>query len=86
MFYIQCYLLCILLSLLFLFFLCTQSWINPIPKRIQAKTIIIVLYLPTKIAKDDKTVAPPTQTANEVSQQQLVPNMKANALPKNDFL
>lgn len=40
----------------------------------------------TNLAKTVKNVAPPSQTANEVSQQQLVPNTTAKRLPKNDFL
>lgn len=48
--------------------------------------IIIVLKRPRKAVNAVKTVAPPSQTANDVSQQQLVPNMKANTLPKNVFL
>jgi hypothetical protein len=45
-----------------------------------------VLKRPTKVANAVKIVAPPSQTANEVSQQQLVPNIKAKMLSKNDFL
>lgn len=58
----------------------------PRPKSNNAKIIIIVLKRPTKVVIAVKIVAPPSQTANEVSQQQLVPNTKANTLPKNDFL
>ncbi|MBK9737614.1 MAG: hypothetical protein IPO92_22710 [Saprospiraceae bacterium] len=42
-------------------------------------------YLLTNLAKMLKNVAPPSQTANEVSQQQLVPNTKAKTPAKNDF-
>ena len=48
--------------------------------------IMIVLKRPKKAAKPVKIVAPPSQTANDVSQQQLVPKIKAIILPKNDFL
>ena len=58
----------------------------PRPKSKVAKIIIAVLKRPTKVANAVKIEAPPSQTANEVNQQQLVPKMKANTLPKNDFL
>jgi hypothetical protein len=48
--------------------------------------IMMVLKRPKKAAKPVKIVAPPSQTANDVSQQQLVPKIKAIILPKNDFL
>jgi len=44
-----------------------------------------VLKRPVKAVSAVKNVAPPNETANEVSQQQLVPKMKAKILPKNDF-
>jgi len=68
------------------FRLCVQSCITPRAKSKIAKIIIKVLKRPTNVANAVKIVAPPSQTANEVIQQQLVPNMKANAPPKNDFL
>ena len=52
----------------------------------QAKTIIAVLNLPTKIATDERTVTPPNHSAKEVNQQQLVPKIRAKMPPKNDFL
>jgi hypothetical protein len=51
-----------------------------------AKIKIIVLKRPIKAAIAVKIVVPPSQTANEVSQQQLVPNMNAIMLPKKVFL
>ena len=68
------------------FRLCVQSCITPRTKSKIVKIIIKVLKRPTKVANAVKIVAPPSQTANEVSQQQLVPNIKAKMLPKNDFL
>jgi hypothetical protein len=50
-----------------------------------AKVIIILLNRPIKAAKAVRMVAP-SHTANDVSQQQLVPNMKAKTLPKKVFL
>ena len=58
----------------------------PIPKNKIAKTINIMLYFPRKFANTVNIVAPPNQIANDVIQQQLVPNTKVIKLAKNDFL
>ena len=45
-----------------------------------------VRYSPKKRASTVSAVAPPSHTANDVSQQQLVPKTNASTPPKNDFL